>query len=166
MPAQPSIRQVSPGSWKPRDTQAIALLKTPVSILARRFKLRFENDVDDLDYFKFAVVELKPAGQRLAFVARNRSPSRGIEVLADSQADPASTLAHFLLATGLRNESLLWTTQLLESKTNSYRQTKRQKSGSSAGKQNASTKRVARKVGKRSRRPSAARKTARRRTVK
>jgi len=111
-----SLRQVPAASWKPRNTRPIALLRTPVPALARRLRLRFEDDVDELDYVKFAVIEMLPTGQKLALVAHKRSPQPGIEVLADTAANPAISLASFLLVTGLRSESLIWFAPLIAEK--------------------------------------------------
>lgn len=111
MPVVNRVKQVSSDSWAPRDTRPIAFLKSRATDLARRFHLRFEDDEDDLDFLRVAVIEL-PDGIRLGLFDRRRSPQKGIEVRADEDLHPAVALSSFLLATGLRDEALLWTTPL------------------------------------------------------
>lgn len=89
------------------DSRPIAVLADEPAALAKRFGLRFAEGHDDLDQFRYAIVEL--GGDRQAWLYKHRGdPNPGTVVRIDANADPAAARQALTAKLSLAAGDVLW----------------------------------------------------------
>jgi hypothetical protein len=102
------IQQVVPHDhWPSGDSRDLAEIRFAPDELAARFGLRFEDDLDDLDWYKLAALHL-PDGSQVWLYRYRHDPSPGTAVRADAGADFAKTKEQLKQALDLSEDDLLW----------------------------------------------------------
>jgi hypothetical protein len=102
------LKQISPAVAFPSgDSRPIAVLADEPSALTSRFGLCFAEGLDDLDQFRYAIIDLGD-NRKAVLYKHHGDPNPGTIVRIDSHADPAS--AHREIATkfSLSAADVLW----------------------------------------------------------
>jgi hypothetical protein len=89
------------------DSRPLAVLADEPDTVATRWGLRFSEGVDDLDAFRYAVVEL-PGALRVSLAKHHGDPNPGTVVRIDAEDDPATVRARLIEALGLSPGDVLW----------------------------------------------------------
>lgn len=101
------IKQCDLDKWPSGNDRSIAVLQMEPSDLESRFGLRFVEDVDDLDFFSEAALQL-PSGRRLLLIRYRRNSSPGTEVRADANDDDLAARSELLEALGEDDSVFTW----------------------------------------------------------
>lgn len=103
--------RVAPKVAAPRfpsgESRPIAVLLAEPDDLAARHGLRFEAGRDDLDDFRFAVLNLG-AGLEASLVRHRGDPNPGTVVRAAAAADPAAVMRKLEAALDLTTSDVIW----------------------------------------------------------
>jgi hypothetical protein len=102
------VHQVVPHQrWPSGDSRDLAEIRFAPDELATRFGLQFEEDLDDLDWFKLAALQL-PDGSQVWLYKYRGDQFTGTAVRADAGADFAKTKEQLKQALDLSEDDLLW----------------------------------------------------------
>ncbi len=103
-----SIRQVAPlEHWPSGDSRPVAVLALEPDALAERYGLAFAVDVDDLDRYRLAAVELDD-GQQVWLLRHVGDPNPGTVVRVDARADVEAMRHALVRAFGLSPADIIW----------------------------------------------------------
>lgn len=91
------------------ESRPIAVLLAEPNDLAARHGLRFEAGRDDLDDFRFAVLDLG-ADLEVSLVRHRGDPNPGTVVRVDAATDAEAALGRLEAALGLTKGDILWRT--------------------------------------------------------
>jgi len=89
------------------DSRPLAVLAKEPDEIEARWGLRFSDGIDELDAFRFAVVDL-PGSLRAALAKHDGDPNPGTVVRVDAAADPVEAKARLIAALGLGTGDVLW----------------------------------------------------------
>ena len=103
-----NIHQVQPWKqWPSGDSQPIAVVPFDLSELTKRYGLKYQEGIDDLDRYHVAAIVLANGEQAWLYRHENdRNPGTVVHVDAASDVEKAQSL--LLDALGLDREALLW----------------------------------------------------------
>ncbi|MGI8687259.1 MAG: hypothetical protein ACR2M3_01655 [Thermomicrobiales bacterium] len=104
---QRSSHGISNNLWPSGSSRAIAVLSFEPEELARRYGLRFQEDVDDLDTLLFAVLRLDNGSNAMLY-KHVGDPNPGTIVNVDAHADLAMERELLVSALHLQANDLLW----------------------------------------------------------
>lgn len=112
MPRAYSVEQVAPYRfWPSGDSRALAVLRFSPEELSRRYRLRFEEDYDDLDCYRLAAIRLPDGNQ--AWLMHYRGDPEFETTDVDVAALSSATLRQVIAVLGLSSSDILWTSPLL-----------------------------------------------------
>ena len=89
------------------DSRPLAVLAGEPSMLAQRFGLRFAEGFDDLDQFRYAIVDLGDNCQAWLYKHLG-DPNPGTVVRIDSGTDPAAARRELTARLSLTPVDILW----------------------------------------------------------
>ena len=89
------------------DSRPIAVLADEPSTLARRFGLQFAEGLDDLDRFRYAVIDLGDDRQALLY-KHFGDPNPGTVVRIDSEENPAIARQELTRTLSLASADVDW----------------------------------------------------------
>ena len=102
------IHQVKPQKhWPSGDSRPIAVLPFGIATLADRYGLTFEEEIDDLDHYRLAAIQLSN-GQQAWLTRYEGDPGPGTVVHVDSDADVEVVQSLLGKALGLNRSAFLW----------------------------------------------------------
>lgn len=108
-----SVCQVRPlERWPSGDSRPLAVLVAEPPDLAACHGLTFEEDVDDLDRYRLAAIELAD-GQQAWLLKHEGDPNPGTVVRVDGRADIEEAQRLLFGALDLAPEDLLWSAPVL-----------------------------------------------------
>ena len=102
------IHQVKPQKhWPSGDSRPIAVLPFGIATLADRYGLTFEEEIDDLDHYRLAAIQLSN-GQQAWLTRYESDPGPGTVVHIDRNADVEVAQSLLGKALGLKRIAFLW----------------------------------------------------------
>jgi hypothetical protein len=99
--------EVAPPTFQSGDSRPLAVLADEPETLSQRFGLRFAEGIDDLDQFRFAVVNL--GGKRQAWLYKHQNdPNPGTVVRVDSGMNLSVARRELARRLSLEGSDVLW----------------------------------------------------------
>ena len=102
------FRVLADHKWTTGVPRAIASLHDDPDRLAKRLRVKFQEDSDDLDRFRQVYLRL-PSGRVVVLRRHVRNPVPGTAVYAEAKDSPSDALTELLEATGLSAKDVSWT---------------------------------------------------------
>jgi hypothetical protein len=99
--------EVSPPAFQSGDSRPLAVLADEPETLSQRFGLRFAEGIDDLDQFRFAVVNLGDNRQAWLYKHHN-DPNPGTVVRVDSAMNMSVARRELMRRLSLNGDDVLW----------------------------------------------------------
>lgn len=102
-----NVKQIMPHRFPSGDSYTIAMLKYEPDELAAIYHIKFEEDYDDLDYFKFAALEDAQIGQIVLQRYKNNEVN-GTDILVDSMVDVKTGIEAIRQMFDLKEGDIAW----------------------------------------------------------
>jgi hypothetical protein len=105
------VKQIPPHAWPSGDSKHIAVVRFNPEHFMEKFGLQFENELDGLDYFQLAAVELPDGSQTFLTRYAHEVIDPGTIFSIDSQAEDKNAQLQITEIFTFTEKDFIWTSE-------------------------------------------------------